>query len=158
VHCELLAGTAVAGQDFVATNLTLVFQPQQYEVPVLAPLLRNDSATGDRTLSLVLNQVDPGWSLTSDSTAVLTIMGKPNPPTILPGTLALDSFGCAVMQCHVWPGTWVVVEVSTDLLNWTYIGYVHREANDGPPTFVDSQAWKYPRRFYRIPLSTSGPD
>jgi uncharacterized delta-60 repeat protein len=158
VHCLLVAGTAVAGQDFAATNVTVVFQPQQYEVPVLAPLLRNDSATGDRTLSLVLNQADSGWSLATDSTALLTIMGKPRPPTILPGMLALDSYGCALMQCNVWPGTWVDVEVSTDLLNWTYIGQAYRPPNSGPPMFVDSEAWKYPRRFYRIPLSTLGPD
>jgi uncharacterized delta-60 repeat protein len=158
VHCQLVAGTAVAGQDFVATNVTVVFQPQQYEVPVVAPLLRNDAATGDRTLSLVLKEADPGWSLATGSTALLTIMGKLRPPSVLPGTLVLDSYGCALMQCDVWPGTWVDVEASTDLLNWTYIGYAYQAPNSGSPTFVDSDAWKYARRFYRIPLSSLGPD
>jgi uncharacterized delta-60 repeat protein len=150
VQCQLLAGTAVAGQDFVATNMTLRLEPAQYEIQVIAPVLRNEQAVEDRTLFLVLNHPNPNVSLATDATAMLTILGQPRPPAFIPGSATLDRSGHLRVQCDVWSRSYVQIQASTNLVDWIYVGYVYREPNAGPVYFEDPDAWKYPGRFYRI--------
>jgi hypothetical protein len=158
VQCQLLAGTAVAGQDFVATNMSLLFQPAQNEIQVIAPVLRNEQAVEDRTLLLVLNHPDPNVSLATDATAMLTILGQPRPPAFIPGSATLDRSGHLRVQCDVWSRSYVQIQASTNLVDWIQVGYVYRELNAGPVYFDDPDAWKYPGRFYRIPLSQGSGD
>ncbi|HWH70148.1 MAG TPA: Calx-beta domain-containing protein, partial [Candidatus Sulfotelmatobacter sp.] len=152
VQCQLVAGTAVAGQDFITTNLTLLFQPQQSELMVVAPVLRNAAVATDRTLFLVLNHPVPDLSLATDATAMLTIWSLPRLPSFTPTGSLLDTNGCMRLECDTEPNQFLVIETSTDLVNWIYLGYVYRQPNTAPVVIEDPEAWKYPRRFYRIPL------
>ncbi|HWH72014.1 MAG TPA: Calx-beta domain-containing protein, partial [Candidatus Sulfotelmatobacter sp.] len=155
VQCQLVAGTAVAGQDFTPTNFTLLFQPQQFEIQVIAPVLRNEAAVEDRTLFLVLNHPAPDISLATDATAMLTLWGKPRIPSLIAGASALDTNGCMRLQCDTRPGQYLEVETSTDLVNWIYLRYAWPGPNAWPVIIEDPEAWKYPQRFYRIPLYQS---
>ena len=151
VQCQLIAGTAVAGLDFIPTNLTLQLLPGQGQVSVQVPLLRNDQAVEDRTLLLVLNNPDPDISLAIDSTAVITIVGKPRSPGFIAGGSVLNKSGGLNLLCDVQPGQYLQIETSTNLLDWIYLGWIHREANQVQVPFVDPDAWKYTQRFYRFP-------
>jgi hypothetical protein len=55
------------------------------------------------------------------------------------------------LLCDVQPGQYLQVETSTDLLDWIYLGWVNREANQVQVPFVDPDAWKHAQRFYRFP-------
>jgi uncharacterized delta-60 repeat protein len=151
VQCQLIAGTAVAGLDFVATNLTLQFLPQQSEISVQVPLLRNEQAVEDRTLFLALKNPDPNVSLATDATAVFTIVGKPRAAGFVPGGSVFNKSGGLSLLCDMQPGQYLQIETSTNLLDWIYLGWVNREANQVQVPFVDPDAWKYTQRFYRFP-------
>lgn len=158
LHCQIVAGTAVAGVDFIATNLTLQFAPQHTQVSVQVPLLRNDQAVGDRTLFLVLNNPEPLISLATASTAVLTIAGNPRPPGFVSGRSVINKSGGLSLLCDVAPAQYLEIEVSTNLLDWIYLGWIHREANQVLVPFEDPDAWKYSQRFYRFPQYPVTPD
>jgi hypothetical protein len=80
VQCQVSAGTAIPGVDFIPTNVTVHFEPNNFEAVVLVPLLPNAQAVSDRTVLLTLTNTSPEISLATDSAAVLTILGASAPP------------------------------------------------------------------------------
>jgi len=68
-----LDGTAIAGTNYVATSGTLQFAPGQTETNFAVPIIDNKLAEGDLTVNLVLTNLPPGYSLSAQLTAVLTI-------------------------------------------------------------------------------------
>ena len=160
VECAVTAGSAIPGVDFIPTNVTIHFEPNTFEAAVLLPLLSNPQALSDRTVLLSLTNAVPGISLAANSAAVLTILGPPTPPYLLPGQGAFNHDGGLEWACYLRPGQNVEVEVSANLIDWIPLTWIYLDINAGlTPVFVhDPDAWKYPRRFYRVPLYLGPPD
>jgi hypothetical protein len=67
-------GTAIAGQDFVSTHGTLVFQAGQTSQTITIPILTPVSATS-KTFTVVISNPTGGAGLASPTSQVLTILG-----------------------------------------------------------------------------------
>ncbi len=155
VQCQVSAGTAVSGVDFVPTNFTLVFTANTFEVLVPVPLIRNDQADSDRSVVLSLSSPSPAVSLESDCVAMVTVLGPPTlPPHLLRGASRIDEFGCFCAGCYLRPGQQMLIEASENLVDWTYLTWIYLDPNSGlsPVFFQDPDAWKYPGRYYRMPV------
>jgi Calx-beta domain-containing protein len=154
VECKVSAGTAIPGVDFIPTNVTIYFAPNNFEAVVLLPLLPRDQTTPDRTVLLRLINPNPDISLATDSAAVLTILGPSVPPYFLPGQGAMDQKGRLRWACHLRPGQWIGIETSSNLVDWTYLTWIYLDPGAGldPVFFEDPDAWKHPGRFYRLPV------
>ena len=76
VQCQVSAGTAVSGVDFVPTNFTLVFAANIFEVLVPLPMIRNDQADSDRSVVLSLLSPSPAVSLASDCVAMVSVTAR----------------------------------------------------------------------------------
>jgi len=75
-------GTATAGVNYVAASGTLTFQPGQTLQRFAVTILPNTSqASGSKTVNLTLSQPMGGAALGSISTATLTIVLVPGPPS-----------------------------------------------------------------------------
>jgi uncharacterized delta-60 repeat protein len=160
VQCQITAGTAIPGVDFIPTNVTVHFEPNNYEAAVLVPLLPNDQAVSDRTVLLSLTNASPDISLTTDSCAVLTILGPPVLPHFLPVQGTIDETGRFRWSCYLRPGQQCNIETSSNLIDWTSLTWIYLDQYAGlSPVFIeDPDAWKYPRRFYRLPVYQGPPD
>jgi uncharacterized delta-60 repeat protein len=66
-------GTAVIGTDYYPTNATITFNPGQSDVQILVPIINNNLAEGNKTISLVLSNA-VNTMLTSPSNSTLTII------------------------------------------------------------------------------------
>ena len=54
----------------------------------------------------------------------------------------------------------MLIEASENLVDWTYLTWVYLDLNSGlsPVFFQDPDAWKYPGRYYRMPVYAGPPD
>ncbi len=66
-------GTAVIGIDYYPTNATITFNPGQTDVQILVPIINNNLAEGNKTVSLVLSNA-VNTMLASPSNSTLTII------------------------------------------------------------------------------------
>jgi hypothetical protein len=160
VQCQVSAGTAIPGVDFIPTNVTVHFEPNNYEAAVLVPLLPNDQAVSDRTVLLLLTNASPDISLATDSCAVLTILGPLVVPHFMPVQGTIDETGRFRWACYLRPGQQCNIETSSNLIDWTSLTWIYLDQYSGlNPVFMeDPDAWKYPRRFYRLPVYQGPPD
>ena len=160
VQCQVSAGTAIPGVDFISTNVTVHFAPNNFQATVPLPLLPHEQATTDRTVLLTLTNASPDISLATDSASVLTILGPSMPPYLLPGQGSIDPAGRVRWACFLRPGQSTEVETSINLIDWTYLTWVYLDPNAGLSLvfFEDPDAWKYPGRFYRLPVYQGPPD
>jgi len=55
------------------------------------------------------------------------------------------SAGAATLQITGPPGNNFIIQASTNLLNW-----ISLQTNTAPCTFVDTAAWQFPARMYRV--------
>ncbi len=72
-------GTAVAGVDYWPTNTTVNFNPGDTDIQVQVPIINNNIAEGNRTVTLALNNV-VSTLLYSPSNETLTIIDTVNAP------------------------------------------------------------------------------
>jgi hypothetical protein len=154
VECQVGGGTAIPGLDFIPTNVTVRFEPNNFEAAVLVPLLPNMQASLDRTVVLSLTNASPEISLTTDSSAVLTILGSSVGSHFLASQNNIDSNGCFHGECYLRPGQYTNIEASDNLIDWTYLTWIYLDPNGGmsPVLFEDPDAWKARHRFYRVPV------
>ena len=66
-------GTAVIGTDYYPTNATITFNPGQSDVQILVPIINNNLAEGNKTISLVLSNA-VNTMLAAPSNSTLTII------------------------------------------------------------------------------------
>ena len=66
-------GTAVAGTDYVATNGTLTFGPEDIIHMLSLPIIDNTNLNGGKTFTLTLTNASAGSALTSSQSVVVTI-------------------------------------------------------------------------------------
>jgi len=98
--------------------------------------------------------------LATDCAAVLAILGPSTPPRLLPDLGAIDQTGRLRWGCYLRPGQSVEVETSENLIDWTSLTWIYLDINAAlsPVFFDDLDAWKYSRRFYRLPVYQGPPD
>jgi uncharacterized delta-60 repeat protein len=141
-------GTATAGQDYVAQSGTLRFgyflndweRQKTFNIPILDDTL----GEGDETILLSLSNPSDGIVLGERSTTTVVIVDNDsvafNPPQLMPkGEIHLTS------KNHLGMGQ--VLEASSNLRDWLPI-----YTNAAPGNlldFIDADASKYQRRFYR---------
>ncbi len=74
VAYDLGGGTAVSGTDYTPSHGTLTFKDGEKTKNVTGKLIRNNAATGHRTLVLTLSSPTGGATLISPSTATITLV------------------------------------------------------------------------------------
>jgi uncharacterized delta-60 repeat protein len=72
-------GTAIVGTDYYPTNATLTFNPGQSDVQIQVPIINNNLAEGNKTISLLLTNA-VNTTLTSPSNATLTVIDTVSAP------------------------------------------------------------------------------
>ena len=82
VTCFSTNGTAQAGVDYVQTQGTLVFAPGETNHVFLVPIIEDRVSESDLTVNLALTNVSGGAWLTTNSTAVLTILDNDRPGSL----------------------------------------------------------------------------
>src|SRR5262249_10552418 len=84
--------SALAGEDYTATQGTLTFAAGVTSMPLTVPIINDATNKGPETATLPLSSPGGGASLGSQKTAVLTINLAPgNPGTGVPGSFVLSS-------------------------------------------------------------------
>ena len=74
VKCAITAGTAIAGLDFVATNVVVTFAPGEAQKSVPVIILNNTLIQPSRTVLLALSNASDGSPLGGQSFATVTIL------------------------------------------------------------------------------------
>ena len=98
VTCFSTNGTAQAGVDYVQTQGTLVFAPGETNQVFLVPIIEDRVSESDLTVNLALTNVTGGAFLTTNSTAVLTILDNDRPGSL---DTVFDTHLCAYLFSHV---------------------------------------------------------
>lgn len=73
VGYTLSGGTAIAGTDYTPTRGVMTFKDGETSKAISARLIRNTSATGNRTINLILSSPTKGAVLVDPSSAVITL-------------------------------------------------------------------------------------
>jgi uncharacterized delta-60 repeat protein len=98
VTCFTTNGTAQAGVDYVQTQGTLAFAPGETNHVFLVPIIEDRVSESDLTVNLALTNVTGGAFLTTNSTAVLTILDDDRPGSL---DTVFDTHLCAYFFSHV---------------------------------------------------------
>jgi len=96
VHFATEDGTAIAGQDYYATNGTLTFGSNQLSQTIVVPIINDLAAEGDETVQLHLTNPGGGASLGANSNAVLRILDDESSIGFTNATYSVSEAGPAI--------------------------------------------------------------
>lgn len=137
-------GTALAEQDYVATNGIVRFEPGQSSTTISVTLLADTDPEPDETFALVLR--GPYYSPYDKPTGTCTITEARIIDAHLDGA-------DGVVMFHTVTGRHYAVEASTDCASWTVVtGASDVTGAGGSMTIRDAGAGLSEKRFYRLRL------
>jgi hypothetical protein len=134
-------GSAVAGQDFVATNGTVTFAPGETAHSVTVAITADGPVENDESFTVVLSNSVNGYIRRAAGTCVITEARITD--------LRIDT----AVVFHTLAGRHYVVERSTDLSTWTVLpGATDVVGVGGPMTVYDQGVGCTGVRYYRTRL------
>ncbi len=151
VDFAVSAGTASAGQDFVATNGTLTFQPGETNAAVAVHILDDSQAESDETVVLVLANPVNGI-LATNASATITILENDNQPVQPVLHIFRPASGQPVRVTIQGPaGHSYILEASENLPKWQPL--VTLTNRTGMLEFSEPILPEVPRHFFRVRVS-----
>jgi uncharacterized delta-60 repeat protein len=143
-------GTGHAGQDYVATNMTVWVDSRVTLTSMEFPVLHNPATQENKTVVLRLSNPSEGVVLMEPSTAVLNIVDTDRVHLAI---VSPDPVSCqARLRVHVPPAQFLQLQGSSDLVGWTLIESFFGPLQAELPLFIDPVSDLYPYRFYRLAL------
>ena len=154
-------GTALAGQDYAATNGTLVFVAGELSRSFEVPIVNNGILEGDENFRVVLSNPTGGASLSAVTNLTVILCDATGMRTH--GFAAIHREAEGVVKLAFTGGVsqrfqpffdLYPVEVSTNLVDWQALALLQRtNSATNELTFIDPAAVAAPKRFYRVPTN-----
>jgi dienelactone hydrolase len=160
VNYSTVDGTAVAGQDYVATSGTLSFAADELTQSLEVPIINDGTREADQNFRVVLSNASGGANLgpVTNLTVILCDSTGMTPNGFAaiqrdPGGVVKLTFTGAVSQRFQPYFDLYPVEVSTNLVDWQALALLQRtNSATNELAFVDPSAGAS-MRFYRVPTN-----
>jgi len=136
-------GSALAGQDYVATNGTVTFNPGEISQTITVTITADTPPESDETFSVILTNF------------VNTTLGKGTGTCLISEARITEIRIDTAVTFHTVAGRHYVLEQSTDLATWTAVeGAADVTGVGGPMTIYDRGVGCAGGRYYRTRLLT----
>ena len=154
-------GTALAGEDYVATNGTLAFAVGESSRTFRVPIINDGMLEADQTFRVVLSNANGDASLSAATSLTVTLCDATSQTPHgfaaihreADGTVKLTFTGGVSKRFQPFFDLYPV-EVSTNLVDWQALALLSRTNSETADlTFIDPPRVDAPTRFYRTPTN-----
>jgi hypothetical protein len=145
VSYAAVSGSAHAGEDFVATNGSVVFGPGETNRTIPMPIIDDSRIEADETFTVMLGNPIGGVVFGSNVVASVTIADNDSVPVFTAITPLAG--GSVQLTLNGQTGKTYSLQASTNLNDWVFIGMTNPVTTTFE--FIDGHAPNFVRRFYR---------